>query len=258
MAVLPVLGELSDEGLRVESSEITESRMYLKIIYPEMSFDMGLTTNSVGKKVGDIVQAGLCISNSEVGAGRITIDPFILRLTCINGMTMNDSSLRKNHVGRNQWSGDMETADAYELYSTETLALDDAAFFNKVTDTVRAVLQDEDKFSLLVSRFMETRGEKIIGHPQAAITELAKRYTFNEDESQNILTHLIKGGDLSKFGMINAVTAFARDDKRKMTYDRASELERIGGSIIELPDTDWRVISEAKMKNITPKGAKKV
>lgn len=257
MAILPVLAELSDDGLRVESAEITETRMYLKIIYPEMSFDMGPTTNTLGRKINDIVEAGLSISNSEVGSGRISIDPFVLRLVCLNGMIMNDSSLRKNHVGRNQWSGDMESAEAHELYSTETLALDDAAFFGKVTDTVRAVLQDEDKFAGIVTRFMETRGEKIVGHPQAAITELGKRFTIGEDETQNILSHLIKGGDLSKFGMINAVTAYARDDKGKLTYDRATELERIGGNIIELPASEWRVISEAKMKDITPRGTKK-
>jgi len=256
LAVLPTLTEIADT-IRIESSEVTETRMYLKVLYPEMAFDMGPTRDKLGKRVGDIVQAGITIMNSEVGAGRISIDPFILRLVCTNGMTMNDSSLRKNHVGRSQWTGEMDGAEAYEIYSEETLALDDAAFFNKVTDTIRAVLTDEGKFEKLVTRFMETKGEKIVGHPQAAVQELAKRFTFNEDESQNVLTHLINGHDLSKFGMINAVTAFARDDKRKMSYDRASELERIGGNIIELGASDWKVISEAKMKTVTPRTSNK-
>jgi len=57
------------------------------------------------------------------------------------------------------------------------------------------------------------------------------------------LYSLIQGGDLSKWGLANAVTSIA--NKETGTYDRAIELQRIGGQIIDLPASDWKTISVA-------------
>ena len=40
---------------------------------------------------GDIVQAGVVISNSETGLGAVCIQPLIYRLVCSNGMVVNDA-----------------------------------------------------------------------------------------------------------------------------------------------------------------------
>ena len=57
-AVLPTLHE---HQMKFISCEVTERRMYLKVLFP------GVQADVVPK---DTVQAGLVISNSEVGAGR--------------------------------------------------------------------------------------------------------------------------------------------------------------------------------------------
>ena len=57
-----------------------------------------------------------------------------------------------------------------------------------------------------------------------------------DDEKDAILEHFVSGGDLSKFGLLNAVTRTAQDVE---SYDRAIELERIGGRILELAPTEW-------------------
>jgi hypothetical protein len=54
---------------------------------------------------------------------------------------------------------------------------------------------------------------------------------------------LIRGGDLTQYGLSNAVTQMSQDIE---DYDRASDLERMGGQIIELPKSDWHTISIAK------------
>ncbi len=58
--VLPVLCELGD-GVKIVSSELTEKRMYIKAINQRLELEV---------KPGDVVQAGVCISNSEMGATR--------------------------------------------------------------------------------------------------------------------------------------------------------------------------------------------
>ena len=78
----------------VESAAITDSRMYLKIITPKITANIG---------INDEVQSGIMISNSELGLGSLNIKPFINRLVCLNGLVVSEmehSMLRKYHVGK--------------------------------------------------------------------------------------------------------------------------------------------------------------
>ena len=88
-AVLPILAEIPD--VRIESCQITDSRMYIKAVNPRLQEDV---------TPGDTVQAGVVISNSEVGLGSVNIQPLVYRLVCSNGMVVNDAQTRRNHVGR--------------------------------------------------------------------------------------------------------------------------------------------------------------
>ena len=56
--VYPMLRELP--GARVESCEVTDSRMYLKVVTSRVQFELA---------PGDVVHAGVVISNSETGQG---------------------------------------------------------------------------------------------------------------------------------------------------------------------------------------------
>ena len=88
-AVLPILAEIPD--VRIESCQITDSRMYIKAVNPRLQEDV---------TPGDTVQAGVVISNSEVGLGSVNIQPLIYRLVCSNGMVVNDAATKRNHIGR--------------------------------------------------------------------------------------------------------------------------------------------------------------
>jgi hypothetical protein len=87
---LPVLADTP--GIEVVSTEITEKRMYIKAITPRIAGEV---------RVGDEVQAGVMITNSEVGLGAITVAPLLFRLVCLNGMVVEDNRFRKHHVW--QW-----------------------------------------------------------------------------------------------------------------------------------------------------------
>ena len=137
---LPILGGLPD--IRFESCQITESRMYIKAVNPRLQAEVS---------PGDIVQAGIIISNSEVGLGSVSIQPLIYRLVCSNGMVVNDAQTRRNHVGRVN-----EASENYQLYSEKTLEADDKAFAMKIQDTVRAVV-DEVRFTRVVNMMREAK-----------------------------------------------------------------------------------------------------
>jgi hypothetical protein len=82
--VLPLIGEM--DGAKVESCEITDSKMYLKVVNPKVQTEI---------VKGDVVQSGLIISNSEVGMGSVSVMPLIYRLVCSNGMIAADHGVRK-------------------------------------------------------------------------------------------------------------------------------------------------------------------
>jgi hypothetical protein len=147
--------------------------------------------------------------------------------------------MRKYHVGRRA-SGD-ESDNAYELFKDSTRRLDDRAFWAKVCDVVEGSL-DKIKFAERVEAFKRAASKNIEQDPVKAVEELANQLTFTDTERGSVLSHLITGGDLSQWGLANAVTRTATD---LPDYDRAVEFERFGGQIIELPKQSWEAISNA-------------
>ena len=55
----------------VMSCEVTDNRLYLIVVNHRLEMEV---------RKGDIVQAGVMISNSEVGLGAVSIQPLVYRL----------------------------------------------------------------------------------------------------------------------------------------------------------------------------------
>src|SRR5262245_27225407 len=81
---------------------------------------------------------------------------------------------------------------------------------------------------------------RIDADPVAVVEVAAGRFDLNEAERTSVLTHLIRGGDLSQWGLANAVTRAAQDSE---SFDRATELEAAGGRVIELAPSDWKALA---------------
>ena len=234
-AVLPIIKEM--KGADIISADITDTHMYIKVINKKLKAEVA---------VNDIVQAGLVISNSEVGLGSLKVEPLIYRLVCKNGLIVKDYAQKRYHVGRQI---DNEES-AYEIFSDETLAADDKAFFMKVQDTVRCAV-DEAKFMLSVDKFRQTKHETTGNDPIKTVELLADKYMMNQNERGSILRHFIIAGDNSRFGLINSVTRASQDID---DYNRATELERLGGELLSLPIKQLLGGSNKNhsIKNITP------
>ena len=226
-AVLPVVMELAgDMGLKLTSCDVTESRLYIKLVTERIRAEVS---------VGDEVQQGIVISNSEIGMGALNIAPMVFRLVCLNGMIMGQA-LRKYHVGARA------DEELHGLLSDDTRKLEDAATLGKVRDVTRACL-DGTIFNQNVEAMRGAREDKIEGDPVKAVEILGKTIGATEGETQGILRHFIQGGELTRYGALNAVTAFAQDES--LTYDRATELEAAGGKVLTLKRSDWREIALA-------------
>jgi hypothetical protein len=221
--VMPELAEMGD-GIRIASCNVTAEKMYLKVIN---------TNIEAAISVGDPVQAGFVLSNGELGNGSISVEPFIYRLVCTNGLTLKDAKQRKNHAGRANESND--------LYASDTVQAIDNAFKLKIRDLVRNAISITT-FRDAVADLQASKNDPIAGHPAKAVEVTAKAIGLSGDESSLVLNHLIRSGDLSRFGMLNAVTRTAEDIE---SYDRATEVERLGSSVLYLPHSTWREVATA-------------
>ena len=224
--VLPLLQQLP--SARFMSVELTDTRLYLKCVTPHLRCEVA---------PGDIVQAGVVISNSEVGHGCLAVQPLLYRLVCRNGLIASDHTLRNTHLGRIAVQDDASLT----VFQDDTLRADDQAFFLKVRDVVQSAVS-EVTFRHLAQKLQQTRGIPLVGNPVKTIDVLGERYHLNEAECTGVLNHLIQGGELSGYGLVNAVTHYSQVIE---DYDRATEFEALGGKLIELPSSDWQRLAQA-------------
>ena len=222
---LPILEAMPDAIF--ESCNLSDDYMYIKVVNPRLTAEV---------VPGDIVQAGVVISNSETGQGAVCIQPLIYRLVCSNGMTVNEARARRNHIGR------VSSADENLLiYSKETLAADDKAFIMKVQDTVKAAV-DEARFAKILDKLRESTDKKLNTTDLPAVVKLASSSMgITEVESDGVLQRLIEGTDYTLYGLANAVTRHSQDVE---SYDRASKLEEIGYQIVTMSPALFQHINQ--------------
>ena len=142
------------------------------------------------------------------------------------------------HVGR-RISAD---SDNYTIYASETLEADDNALLLKVRDIVRAAF-DEARFVTLVEKMTAAATGTQIKHPVRAIEVLGKATDLSLNLQENVLTALLQNNDLSRWGVINAITQQANADE--LDYDTATDLETLGGKVLNWSPAEWNRVAQA-------------
>jgi len=226
MAALPVLK--ADGQVTVVSSQVTDGHLYIKAVTQRLTYEV---------KPGDFVQAGIVISNSEVGLGSVKVEPLLFRLVCKNGAIVNDLAMKRYHVGR--YTRDLD--EYTEIYRDSTRRMDDAAFMMKLQDTVKAAF-DEVQFAKLRGVMVDAATRRISAPLDTVLDRVVEKFDIRERERSGLLMQLVEGGDgLTQWGLANAITWLANTEK---DYERATELERIGGEVITLEPQNWHKLAE--------------
>jgi hypothetical protein len=165
--------------------------------------------------------------------GSVSVLPMFWRCWCDNGAISQDGSFKAYHVGR-------KIEDSEQLWARRHPQADDRAVLLKVRDMITAAV-DRVRFGERIERMQGLTTQRIGGNPTKVVEVLAKRIGANETEQGGILRSLIEGGDLSAWGLLNAVTAQAHDAQ----YDRAVEFEAAGGQLLTLGQGEWTRMLEA-------------
>jgi len=251
------LPEFESKGAIIQSCEITERRFYLKATLPTLRQVLGGDSNLPvgaqlatydeipnyearkaenarrGFKVGDVVEAMLCLSNSEVGSGSISIEWGTMTLACLNALIIPGDGFKRRHVGRRYDSAEDEAIRA--IVSDDARAADDKAFWLKIRDLIRYAF-DEKRFAQHVSKLVGAQQDTIPGDLAAVVERVTERYSFTDTMGSSVLKHLINGGQLNRYGLVQAVTRASADVD---DYDTATDTERVGGEILVMPKQEW-------------------
>lgn len=245
-AVLPTLLE---RKVQIVSSQLTETRFYIKGILPDLSDELptgmqwGAGHNAVAPvgtrtygRDGRLV-AAIVISNSDVGAGTLRVEPSVFTTWCTNLAILMQAAMKKYHVGR-AFSADED----FSIYRDETRQADDRAFWLKVKDVTLSAF-NEETFKAAVASIRDAAKNAIESKELPTVVDMAvEQLALPPATSNSILTALARGGDLTQWGLSSAITQVAGEVE---DYETATAMERAGGEVLVLDAKRWEKIAKA-------------
>ncbi len=225
----------------VVSCEVTDRKLYLKVVSPRLEATIipsNLTRPHGGHhmlKEPQVVQAGFILSNSETGLGSLSVQQVVVKLMCTN-LWIKEEAVRQRHLGKT-----LEAGEGGMVYKSDTRQAEARVRLLKIRDHISEAL-DAPRFQALIGKMQETAEVKLEGNIEKVVEVTARKFGLDEGEKEDVLKHLIEGADLSLWGLSNAITATAQTVP---SYDRATQLEAIGGRFFALPAADIRELVRA-------------
>jgi hypothetical protein len=211
------------------ASDVTETRMYLKFLFPEIKGEV---------RPGDTVSPGVCITNSEIGGGSFRVKGFFFRDFCTNGCVFGSGDLveevSRRHLGSKMSTGLVVRSAATDAAESELMA-------SQTRDILQAV-SDEKIFGKMLERLQATTTTGDIQNPEKAVEVVAERFGLSEAERAEALVNLIQDRDYTQYGVTNAITKIANNTE---SQDRVFELENVGAQLLDLSMRQFETIRVA-------------
>lgn len=229
-ASLPQLME-SEAQWQVVNGAVTDKRLYLRL---KSEVQTGVAA------VGDKMANGIGLSNSEVGAGSVSVFQTIWTLACDNGMQTENRN-RSSHITSARDSAD------YGLLSGEAKDADNHALELKLRDLVKAYASRET-FDEVLDKMRAAHSDVIEGDFHEIPERVGTVLKLTKKENTDILNGLIatmgqsgyeQGKDITRATMVNAITAVANN----CDADDVDMWQQRGGKLLNLNDRDWNRIA---------------
>lgn len=211
--------------------EITDKRLYVRFSAPSIEIQAPtlLKQYRVPDGSGDGntgIASGFVITNSEVGHGQFSISPRVTILACDNGMTFMEDAFQKKHLGA-------EMDEFTEIkWSDETKQKNKELIISQVKDGIRLYVSKE-YLGAKINK-LERLAAKELKHPHDAVKNVCASLNISEESEKNILDYFLRGGDVSPFGVAQALTYHAH---KSADADDRYELEAHSVKIMEKIDT---------------------
>ncbi len=229
--LLAALDGIRNAGVpaEVDGCDLTERRMYVRVVCeqvrtlaPALLADYRSPFTGAAGAENPVVFAGFVISNSETGCGAFSLTPRLVIQVCRNGMTITRDAIRAVHLGERLDEGVV-------AWSANTLEKTLALVTARTADAVAAFL--EAGYVERVVQAMAAQARHPLADPQDAVAVVSQRLRFSEAQQADILSHFIRGGDLTAGGVMQAVTSAAQ---LQTDADTAHEMETAGLRALEI------------------------
>lgn len=249
-AALDAIREVGDTRIEIDSCDLSERRMQVKIVAPDIqlwaeglfkgyrnpfndpdvrragwTYDRARqAAQAEGQYEEDepVVEAGFALGNSETGNGAFSLVPRFRFRICRNGLTIGGDAIKQVHLGSRMDEGVVN-------WSEETMQRNLALVKSQTADAVRTFLDVEYMRGKIAE--VTAKAEKKLDDPNKTIELVANQLRYTDTETDGILKHFIMGGQMTAGGVMQAVTSFAQtvDDP-----DQAYDLENSAMSALEL------------------------
>ncbi len=184
------------------SSYIDDRRAHMRITFPDLTTDFGISTE--GKH--DVIQVGVDIVNSEVGASSLRVTPLVFRLVCLNGLKV--------------WSADGDPFVQRHIHLTSN------ELFGRMNTAIVDAIKGGDEMLETLNNVRKIK----VANPLSVIEELAKKQMYSQNLIDQAKTNFMIEPENSLYGVVNAFTRTARD----LPNERRLEVEAYAGEILKL------------------------
>ncbi|MEH0572732.1 DUF932 domain-containing protein [Streptomyces scabiei] len=212
----------SGHPTRITGCDLTDRRMYVRVESEAVAIQArnllrGYRSPFDGRSGDELpmISAGFVITNSEVGAGAYTITPRAVIQVCRNGLTQTKDVMRAVHLGGKQDEGVVNWSGQTQRKTLELIT-------SKTTDAVRTFLSRE--YVEAKVHEMEAAAGKTLDEPTKTIEHVTKSLSIGTETKDRILSHFIRGGQMTAGGVMQAVTSTAQT---LTDADQAAALEAL-------------------------------
>jgi hypothetical protein len=239
--ILPYLQELQNKAdFVIRSVHIGDDggKMFFKFCRPSSTKQFLIPGSH---RQIDEIEFGVECGNSEIGDRRQYAIPYSFRWWCENSAGHAKYGIAKNHSGRR-----IEEEDE-ENFTEETIMMDDMVIVAKFVDIVKAAMADQI-LDQIMADIIQASGIQV-ARPSKAVEVLKVKGGLSNAESDAVLAAFVSGNDpagVSLYGLANAVTAVAKNVEVVDDYQRRSDLEKLGGSLMSLDAKEIRAFAEAR------------
>lgn len=242
-AVFPVLEEYRGQGLNIDSCNIDEHTLNLKghiegieetILRPGTALGEGHNTYFVAKP-------GFSMRNGETGKSVIGFEPGTYDSGCTNLAIYRSESMKRYHLGASQADGEL-----WGLLSDETQKASNEALAMQIRDYARASLDGAGEVFQRTCNLLREKLGIEVKRPEATMKLVAQEWGLTESETAGCVEALLTRGDMSVFGVQAAITQYSQESD--VSYERATDLEAIGGEVLEWSANRWDNLLEQAAK----------
>jgi hypothetical protein len=222
----------AQETLEKQNLTMQVHRSYLT----DKVFDMSIVTleTPIEYENGEKYALGMHVRNSEVGAAAFTVESMAVRWACSNGQIFGDP-ISTRHIGRRLHEGNIWSQRTHELTNLATIS--------QINDMTRMTF-DMNTVKAFVDKAEGLRDKKIEVSTQY-IEATEKLLNLNEEDSRHIWA---KVAENNRYELVQAITSRANDIFRD-DPERATELQKLGGKLVEKPSI-WDAIAADAQKKV--------